>query len=383
MSKNYYELLGVSRSASDDEIKKAYRKLAMKYHPDRNPGDKDAENHFKEIQVAYQVLSDQQKRSIYDQVGHEGFTRSNMGGAAGGRGGMGAGGFDFGDIGNIFGDIFGDVFGGRGGQRPSERGADLAYNLELNLEEAVHGVTTEIRIPTWVSCDECHGSGAKKGSGPITCQTCEGAGQVRMQQGFFIMQQTCPNCRGAGKVIKDPCNQCHGHGRLQDRKTLSVKVPAGVDNGDRIRLSGEGEAGLHGAPPGDLYVQIRVKPHAIFQREGQDLFCEVPIDFVTAALGGELEVPTLDGRAKLKINAETQSGKLFRLRGKGVRALRESRTGDLICKVVVETPIRLTKEQKEMLQKFSASIAEGGEKHSPQAKGWFDGVRKFFEDLKS
>lgn len=371
--RDYYETLGVSRNSSEAEIKKAYRKLAMKYHPDRNPGDHEAEVKFKEVKEAYEVLTDDRKRAAYDQFGHAGVNQ-----------GAGAQGFDFGDIGNIFGDIFGDIFGmGRGGQSRAQRGADLAYNLELSLEQAVHGTTVQIRIPAWSKCKVCDGSGARSGSAPTNCRTCGGVGQVRIQQGFFTVQQTCPTCRGNGQVISDPCNACHGQGRVQEQKTLSVKIPAGVDTGDRIRLSGEGEAGMHGAPAGDLYVQIRIKPHAIFTREGNDLYCEVPVSFIVAALGGELDVPTLEGDVKLKIPAETQSGKMFRLRSKGVKAMRGSATGDLFCKVLVETPVNLTREQKDLLQQFGESLARGGEKHSPQAKGWFEGVKKFFESLKS
>lgn len=371
--KDYYEILGVARNASEDEIKKAYRKLAMKHHPDRNQSDKEAENKFKEVKEAYEVLSDSRKRSYYDQFGS----------AEPGMGGFGGAGIDMGDIGNIFGDIFGDIFGGRGGQARAQRGADLIYNLDLTLEEAVHGTNVQIRVPTWVSCKECDGSGAKKGTSPITCKTCDGQGQVRIQQGFFTLQQTCPTCRGQGKVISDPCPKCYGQGRVQEHKTLSVKIPAGIDSGDRVRLTGEGEAGVHGAPAGDLYVQVRIKPHAIFTREGNDLYCEVPISFTIAAMGGELDVPTLDGHVKLKVPAETQSGKLFRLRGKGVKAVRTSHVGDLLCRVIVETPINLTKEQKEILDQLSASLAKGGEKHNPRAKSWFDNVKKFFEGLKS
>lgn len=370
---DYYEILGVSRNASEDEIKKAYRKMAMKYHPDRNPGDKVAEEKFKEIKEAYEILSDAQRRSRYDQFGHAGVD-PRMGG--------GAQGFDFGDLGDIFGDIFGDVFGGgRGGQR-AQRGADLVYNLEISLENAVHGTTVNIRVPTWATCEECHGSGARKGTSPVTCNTCEGHGQVRMQQGFFTVTQTCPTCRGQGKVIREACTKCHGQGRVQQNKNLSVKIPAGVDTGDRIRLAGEGEAGVHGASAGDLYVQIRIKPHPVFTREGSDLHCEVPINFVDAVLGGEIEVPTIDGRVKLKIPAETQSGKLFRLRGKGVRHLRGGREGDLFCKVVVETPVNLTREQKELFKQLGDSL-KGDEKHNPRSKSWFDSVKKFFEEITS
>jgi len=377
MSKrDYYEVLGVKRDASDAELKKAYKSKAMKFHPDRNPDDKSAEEKFKEANEAYGILSDAQKRAMYDQHGHAG-VESGMGGAGFGA----AGGASFSDI---FGDVFGDIFGGGGGRGRSHahRGDDLQYNLELNLEEAVAGTKVDIRIPTHVACEICDGSGAKKGTSPATCTTCGGVGQVRMQQGFFSLQQTCPRCHGKGKMIKDPCPSCHGQGRTQKHKTLSVKIPAGVDNGDRIRLTGEGEAGEHGGPSGDLYVQVAVRPHSIFERDGTDLFCEVPINIATAAIGGELEVPTLNGRVKLKIPAETQSGKLFRLRGKGVKSVRGGHLGDLMCRVLVETPVNLTKKQKELLEQFNHSLEEDRVHHSPRSSSWLDGVKKFFEDMK-
>jgi molecular chaperone DnaJ len=378
MSKrDYYEVLGVSKSADEKEIKKSYRRVAMKYHPDRNPDDPDAEDKFREATEAYDVLMDSEKRAAYDQFGHAGVDPS-MGGGAGGFGG--------GSFSDIFGDVFGDIFGGGGGggrgHGGAQRGSDLRYTLDISLENAVKGTTVEIRVPTLTSCDTCDGSGAKKGSKPTTCGTCGGAGQVRMQQGFFQVQQTCPNCRGRGKTISDPCRDCHGQGRMEKTKTLSVKVPPGVDTGDRIRLSGEGEAGPEGGPSGDLFVQMSVKQHPIFERDGKHLYCEVPITFVDAALGGELEVPTLDGRVKLKIPAETQTGKLFRLRGKGVKPVRGGNVGDLLCRAVVETPVNLNKEQKEMLNAFQESLGEGGHRQSPRQTSWFEGVKSFFDDMK-
>ncbi|MEE9422192.1 MAG: molecular chaperone DnaJ [Gammaproteobacteria bacterium] len=371
--KDYYEVLSVSRNASDAELKKAYRRAAQKYHPDRNPDDKSAEEKFKVAKEAWEILSDPQKRAAYDQFGHAGVDPSMGGGH--GPGGAGAGNFS-----DIFGDVFGDIFGGgarQGGQRVY-RGADLRYNLELSLEDAVAGTTVKIRVPTYASCKTCGGSGAKKGTKPTTCSTCGGHGQVRMQQGFFSVQQTCPRCNGTGSSIEDPCGDCHGEGRTKEQKTLSVKVPAGVDTGDRIRLANEGEAGENGGPPGDLYVQIQVKDHAIFTREDSHLYCEVPISFTSAALGGELEVPTLDGRVNLKIPPETQTGKLFRMRGKGVKPVRGGATGDLMCRVMVETPVKLTSKQKEMLRDFESSM-QGNDRHSPQRSSWVDGVKKFFE----
>lgn len=379
MSKrDYYEVLGVQKNASAAELKKAYRRLAMKYHPDRNTGDEgeEAEVKFKEAKEAYEVLSDEQKRAAYDQFGHAGVDPS-MGG---GPGGFGGGGANFSDI---FGDVFGDIFGGRaggGGQR-ANRGADLRYNLEMSLEDAVKGKSVKIRVPTMVTCKACNGTGAKKGSKPQTCPTCHGAGQVRMQQGFFSVQQTCPTCHGKGTIIKDPCSVCHGQGRVQEHKTLSVKVPPGVDTGDRIRLAGEGEAGENGGPAGDLYVQVQVIPHEIFTRDNEHLFCEVPIPVTTAALGGELEVPTLDGKVKLKIPAGTQSGKMFRMRGKGVKPVRGGMEGDLMCRVLVETPVNLTEDQKELLRQLEGSLKGGGSRHSPNAHGWMDGVKKFFKEM--
>ena len=336
MSKrDYYETLGVSKNASDAEVKKAYRRAAQKHHPDRNPDSAESEEKFKEAKEAYEILSDAQKRAAYDQFGHAGVD-PGMGGGPGG------GGANFSDIfGDVFGDIFGGGRGGGGGQRVY-RGADLRYNLELSLEDAVRGTTVKIRVPTYTSCKTCDGSGAKKGTKPSTCTTCGGHGQVRMQQGFFSVQQTCPRCNGTGSVIGDPCDDCHGQGRIKEQKTLSVKVPAGVDNGDRIRLANEGEAGENGGPPGDLYVQIQVKEHAIFKRDDANLYCEVPISFVTAALGGELDVPTLDGRVVLKVPPESQTGKLFRMRGKGVKPVRGGAVGDLLCRVIVETPVKLS-----------------------------------------
>jgi molecular chaperone DnaJ len=374
MSKrDYYEILGVAKNASEAELKKAFKRLAMKYHPDRNPDDNEAEEKFKEAKEAYDVLSDGQKRAAYDQFGHAGVDPSSMGGGH-------AGGASFSDI---FGDVFGDIFGGGGGGGGgrNRRGSDLRYNLELSLEEAVRGTSVKIRVPTSVACETCGGNGAKKGTSPTTCTTCNGVGQVRMQQGFFSLQQTCPKCRGSGTIIADPCPSCHGQGRVQEQKTLSVKVPAGVDNGDRIRLSGEGEAGEHGAPAGDLYVQISVREHPIFVRDENDLYCEVPISFVTATLGGELDVPTLSGRVKLKIPSETQSGKTFRLRGKGVKSVRGSHVGDLMCRVMVETPVNLTSKQKGLLQEFEKTLTGDG-KHRPKEHTWLTGVKKFFEELK-
>jgi len=381
MSKrDYYEVLGIQKNATEAEIKKAFKRLAMKHHPDRNQDNMDsAEAKFKEAKEAYDVLSDAQKRAAYDQFGHAGVDQS----AGGGYGG-GAGGASFSDI---FGDVFGDIFGGAGGGGRHggsrvQRGSDLRYNLEINLEEAVNGTTVKIRVPTQVQCETCGGTGAKKGTSPTTCSTCHGQGQVRMQQGFFSMQQTCPHCRGTGKMIENPCGSCHGHGRVEKKKTLSVKVPAGVDNGDRIRLSGEGEAGEHGGPSGDLYVQIYVRDHPIFQRDGNDLYCEVPISFVNATLGGEMDVPTLSGKVKLKVPAESQTGKLFRLRGKGVKSVRSGQTGDLLCRIVIETPVNLSSEQKDILKQFGELMEGNGVKHNPKHTTWMDGVKKFFEDMK-
>lgn len=372
--KDYYEVLGVARNASEAEIKKAYRKLAMKYHPDRNP-DKDSATKFQEISEAYEILTDAQKRAAYDQFGHAGIE----GQASGGGGGFGGfGGF------SAFEDIFGDMFGSssRGGARQSraQRGADLSYNLDLSLEEAVHGTEKTIRIPTLVHCKTCDGSGAKKGTKPQTCRQCEGSGQIRLQQGFFTVQQTCPICRGEGTIIVDPCSTCRGHGRVQEYKTLMVKIPAGVDTGDRIRLAGEGEAGSHSGLTGDLYVQVNVKNHPIFTRDGNDLHCEVPISFTMAALGGEVEVPTLGGRVKIKIPSETQSGKLFRLRGKGVKHVRGGNPGDLLCQVMVETPVNLTAKQKDLLKQFQDELTADNTNHSPKTSSWFDAVKRFFSD---
>ncbi|NOX28384.1 MAG: molecular chaperone DnaJ [Gammaproteobacteria bacterium] len=378
MSKrDYYDVLGVERNASEAELKKSYRRLAMKYHPDRNTNDDSsgAEDKFKEAKEAYEVLNDGQKRAAYDQFGHAGL------GGAGGAGAAGAGGFS-----DIFEDVFGDIFGGgRGGGRGHggvNRGSDLRYDLELSLEDAVAGTTVKIRVPTRARCGTCSGSGAKKGSKPVTCETCAGHGQVRVQQGFFSIQQACPKCSGKGTVISDPCGTCHGQGRVQESKTLSVKIPPGVDEGDRIRLSGEGEAGEHGGPSGDLYVQVRVKPHTLFQRNNADLICEVPIDVVTASLGGELKIPTLSGRVKLKVPAETQTGKVFRLRGKGARTVHSDKVGDLLCQVSVETPVKLTAEQKEILKHFQRTITESNQEHSPKSKSWLDSVKKVFDDIR-
>ena len=377
MSKrDYYEVLVVSKSATGDEIKKSYRRLAMKHHPDRNADDASAEAKFKEAKEAYEVLSDSEKRATYDQFGHEGLTMGQ-----GGQGGHGAEGF--GDIfGDIFGDAFGDILGGgRRRGRQVFRGADLGYELRLDLEDAVSGDSVNIDVPTQVACEPCSGSGAKKGSEPVTCTTCNGAGQVRMQRGHFSVQQACPACKGVGTVISDPCPECSGRGRIRKTKTLSVKVPAGVDDGDRIRLSGEGEAGRNGGPAGDLYVEIRTNAHKIFTRDGPDLACEVPVSIATATLGGEVELPTLNGNVSLKVPAGTQSGKIFRLRGKGVITVRDPRQGDMFAKVAVETPVNLTAEQKELLEKLDDSIRAGGEKHSPRAGGWLDTVKRFFDRI--
>ncbi|AOZ52316.1 molecular chaperone DnaJ [Chromobacterium vaccinii] len=374
MSKrDYYDVLGVNRDASDDDIKKAYRKLAMKYHPDRNPDSKEAEDKFKEVKEAYEILSDSQKRGAYDQFGHAGVDPQ-----AGGGGGQGFGGF--GDFADIFSDIFGGGRGGNGGGRSNVyRGADLRYNMEISLEEAARGCEKQIRIPSHESCSTCSGTGAKPGTQPKTCATCGGHGQVRMSQGFFSIQQTCPTCHGTGKQITDPCTSCHGAGQKKTTKTLNVKIPAGVDEGDRIRLGGEGEPGQNGGPAGDLYVVTHIKQHTVFQRDGMDLHCEMPISFSTAALGGEVEIPTLDGMAKVKISPETQSGRVYRLRGKGVKAVRGAEFGDLHCHVVVETPVKLTERQKELLREFEAISQGDVATHNPRSKSFMDKLRDFFE----
>ncbi len=374
--KDYYEVLGLANDASSSDIKKAYRRMAMKYHPDRNPGDEAAEASFKEVKEAYEILSDDNKRATYDRFGHAGVD------AAAGVGGFGDGAAGAGNFSDIFGDVFGDIFGGqRGGG--AARGSDLRYTLELDLEEAVKGTTVEIDVPKLTQCGSCKGSGAKPGTRPKDCTACNGVGQIRMQQGFFSVQQTCPTCRGRGQVIGDPCQPCRGQGRVEQTKKLSVKIPAGVDTGDRIRLAGEGEAGPMGAESGDLFVQVAVRQHEIFERDGRDIYCDVPISFVDAAIGGELEVPTLDGRVKLRIPAETQTHKLFRLRGKGVSPIRGGGPGDLFCRVVVETPVRLNKKQKELLAEFQQSMESDGANQSPKKTHWFEGVKKFFDDMKS
>ena len=369
--RDYYKVLDVPRTATEAEIKKAYRRLAMKYHPDRNPDDQAALEHFKEAKEAAEVLGDAHKRAIYDQHGHAGLEAQQRGG---GRSGADA-------FSDIFGDVFGDIFGGarRGGRSQVFRGADLKYELELELAEAVFGRQVEIEVPRLSECETCHGTGAAKGSTPVTCDTCGGAGQVRVSQGFFQLQQTCPRCRGTGSIVRNPCDTCLGQGRVRRTRKLSVKVPAGVDSGDRIRLSGEGEAGRNGGPPGDLYVEVQVREHAIFERDGEHLSCEVPVSFATAALGGSIGVPTLDGDVTLKIPAETQSGRVFRLRDKGVKPVRGGARGDLFCRVVVETPVHLSAEQRDLIRKLEESLKAHAAKHAPREKGFLEGVRRFFQ----
>jgi len=369
--RDYYEVLGVNRDANEEDIKKAYRKLAMKWHPDRNPENPKAEDHFKEAKEAYEVLTDAHKRSAYDQFGHAGVDQ---------HAGAGAGAQGFGGFGDIFGDIFGEIFGGqRGGRSTVYRGADLRYNLEIALEQAAHGFETKIRIPTLAECETCGGSGARKGTQAQTCPTCHGAGQVRISQGPFSIAQTCPRCHGSGKVVPHPCATCNGAGRVRHQKTLSVKIPAGVDEGDRVRLSGEGEPGVNGGPPGDLYVQVHIKQHSVFQRDHDDLHCEMPISITAAALGGEIVIPTLDGTARIRVPAETQSGKVFRLKAKGIKGVRSHAAGDLFCHVVVETPVSLTEKQRQLLREFEAISQQDSARHNPRAKGWLDKVKEFFE----
>ena len=377
MSKrDYYEVLGVAKNASEEEIKKAYRKLAMKYHPDRNQNDtsKDAEDKFKECKEAYEMLSDAPKRAAYDQHGHAGVD-PNM------RGGPGTEGF--GGFAEAFGDIFGDMFnqGGRGraqGGRQVYRGSDLSYAMEVTLEEAARGKDAQIRIPSWEACDTCHGSGAKVGTSAKTCTTCQGSGAVQMRQGFFSVQQTCPHCRGTGKVIPEPCTSCSGQGKVKKQKTLEVKIPAGIDDGMRIRSTGNGEPGTNGGPPGDLYIEIRLKKHDIFERDGDDLHCQVPVSFITAALGGEIEVPTLAGKAAIDIPEGTQAGKQFRLRGKGIKGVRASYPGDLYCHIAVETPVKLTEHQRKLMRELEESLKKGGGRHSPSGESWTDKLKNLF-----
>jgi molecular chaperone DnaJ len=373
MSKrDYYKVLDVPRTATEAQIKQAYRRLAMKYHPDRNPNDREAEERFKEAKEASEILTDTQKRALYDQHGHAGIEAAARG--------AGRGGFSSDAFSDIFGDVFGDIFGTarRGGRSQVFRGADLRYELELELDQAVFGYAAEIEVARLAECESCHGSGAAKGSQPVTCDSCGGAGQVRISQGFFQLQQTCPRCRGTGTIIRNPCDSCFGQGRVRRVRKLAVKVPAGVDSGDRVRLSGEGEAGRNGGPPGDLYVEIHVREHPIFERDGEHLSCEVPVSFATAALGGSVAVPTLDGDVLLKVPAETQSGRVFRLRDKGVKPVRGGARGDLFCRVVVETPVHLSAEQRELVHQLEESLKAHPGKHTPREKGFLEGVKHFF-----
>ncbi|MDR2091872.1 MAG: molecular chaperone DnaJ [Azoarcus sp.] len=369
--KDYYDILGVNRDANDDIIKKAYRKLAMKYHPDRNPDSKEAEDKFKEAKEAYEVLSDAKKRDAYDRFGHAGVEAVASAGNGPGRGGFE--GFD-----DAFSGIFSDLFGGARGRSNVYRGADLRYNLEITLEEAARGAEKTIRIPTIEECETCHGTGAKPGTHATTCPNCGGSGQMRIQQGFFSLQQPCPKCHGSGRIIPVPCHDCGGAGRVKRQKTLEVKIPAGISEGMRLRHSGRGEPGVNGGPAGDLYVEIHIRPHSVFEREHDDLHCEMPISFATAALGGEIEIPTLDGVARLKIPAETQSGKAFRLRGKGIKNVRSQMRGDLLCHVVVETPVNLTERQRELLKEFDEISLINSDRHNPKARSWMDKVKEFF-----
>ena len=376
--RDYYETLGVAKNASDEDIKKAYRKMAMKHHPDRNQGDaaKAAEVKFKEAKEAYEMLSDGNKRAAYDQYGHAGVDPN--------RGGMGGGAEGFGGFAEAFGDIFGEAFGGgrgrqQGGGRQVSRGGDLSYAMEVTLEEAAEGKEAQIRIPSWENCTTCQGNGAKPGTKPITCTTCAGHGQVQMRQGFFSVQQTCPQCKGTGKIIPEPCVACHGVGKTKNNKTLEVKIPAGIDDGMRIRSAGNGEPGTNGGPAGDLYIEIRLKKHDIFERDGDDLHCSVPISFTTAALGGEIDVPTLAGKAAIDIPDGTQAGKQFRLRGKGIKGVRSSYPGDLYCHISIETPVKLTEHQRKLLKEFDESLKKGGAKHSPTSDSWADKLKSFFK----
>ena len=375
--RDYYEILGVPKNATEEDIKKAYRKLAMKHHPDRNQGDdtKKSEDKFKEGKEAYEMLSDAQKRAAYDQYGHAGVDPSMGGGRPGAEG--------FGGFADAFGDIFGDIFGGGqrrgGGGQQVYRGSDLSYAMEITLEEAAAGKETQIRIPSWESCEPCKGSGAKPGTSPKTCTTCNGSGQVHMRQGFFSIQQTCPQCRGSGKIIAEPCLTCAGAGKTKKQKTLEVKIPGGINEGMRIRSAGNGEPGSNGGPSGDLFIEIRVKQHEIFERDGDDLHCNVPVGMTTATLGGSIEVPTLSTKAEIELPEGTQHGKTFRLRGKGIKGLRSSYPGDLYCHITVETPVKITEHQRKLLKELDESFRKAGDRHSPNSKSWTDRVKDIFK----
>jgi molecular chaperone DnaJ len=374
MKADFYETLGVQKGADDKELKSAFRKLAMQFHPDRNPGDAACEHKFKEINEAYETLKDPQKRAAYDRFGHAAFENGGMGGR--GAGGFGAGGFS-----DIFEDIFGEMMGGRQrrGAGGREHGADLRYNMEITLEEAFAGKTAQIRVPASISCAECSGTGAKPGTQPVTCAMCHGHGKVRASQGFFSIERTCPTCHGRGQIIKDPCAKCSGQGRVVEEKSLSVNIPAGIEDGTRIRLANEGEAGLRGGPPGDLYIFLSVKPHELFQRDGADLYCKVPISMTTAALGGQFEVATLDGtQTRVKVPEGTQNGRQFRLKGKGMPVLRQPQVGDLYIQVAIETPQNLSKRQRELLEEFERLSSN---ENSPQSSGFFSRMKDFFESL--